>query len=57
MKKIISTLFIVSFAAMSLMACSADIGREMAEQDCSKIRNNADRDQCYRDVEKTFENY
>ncbi|WP_017017709.1 hypothetical protein [Enterovibrio norvegicus] len=57
MKKIISTLFIVSFAAMSLMACSADIGREMAEQDCSEIRNNADRDQCYRDVEKTFENY
>ncbi|MDD1793833.1 hypothetical protein LRP50_11885 [Enterovibrio sp. ZSDZ42] len=40
-----------------LSACSADIGRGIAESDCSKIRNNADREQCYKDVERTFEHY
>ncbi|WP_169737850.1 hypothetical protein [Enterovibrio calviensis] len=40
-----------------LSACSADIGRGIAESDCSKIRNNADREQCYKDADRTFRDY
>ncbi|WP_394212193.1 hypothetical protein [Enterovibrio calviensis] len=49
MKKIL--LLVIPFI---LSACSADIGRSWAENDCSKMRNNADRELCYKDVDRTF---
>ncbi|MGF1706577.1 hypothetical protein [Enterovibrio baiacu] len=57
MKRTHHTLILSLLILFTFAGCSADIGREMAESDCSKIRNNTDRDQCYKDVERTFENY
>ncbi|WP_167482775.1 hypothetical protein [Enterovibrio baiacu] len=57
MKRTHHTLLLSLLILFTFAGCSTDIGRGMAESDCSKIRNNTDRDQCYKDVERTFENY
>ncbi|MEI8608246.1 hypothetical protein P4S70_03890 [Enterovibrio sp. Hal110] len=56
MTRTIQTLLITLFV---LAGCSPDIGRTYADNECSKIRNNTDRDrdQCYMDIERTFEHY
>ncbi|WP_198158431.1 hypothetical protein [Enterovibrio coralii] len=53
MKHIILTLA----AVFLLSACTPEAGRNMAEDECYKIRNNKDRQQCFDDVDRTFRNY
>ncbi|KKD61952.1 hypothetical protein RN22_03355 [Grimontia sp. AD028] len=51
------TFLCATLMVFTLAACSADVGREMAEDDCYQIRNNADRKQCLEEVDRTFKNY
>ncbi|CZF84127.1 hypothetical protein GCE9029_04217 [Grimontia celer] len=48
---------LIATSLLLIAGCTAEVGREMAEDECYQIRNNADREQCFKDVERTFENY
>nr|WP_170915114.1 lipoprotein [Enterovibrio nigricans] len=49
---------LITFTTVFLLsACTADAGRNMAEDECYKIRNTKERHQCFEDVDRTFREY
>ncbi|CZF83585.1 hypothetical protein [Grimontia marina] len=48
---------LIATSLLLITGCTAEVGRKMAEDECYQIQNNVDREQCFKDVKRTFKNY